>query len=353
MPTPKERPSSAPTSAPASAPTRRRGVDEGLVNARLRELFPGADKAARQAAEPKEPEASSSFKMLAHDLIQVRPQVRRTFPQAELDELSASIREIRAQGGGIEGSGVLQALLVAPKGEGYRLIAGERRFRATQAAEVTQLPCIVVPSAPEGMVRLLQLTENAQRTPPPILEEAAAIQEAMREQELSIRNMARALGKEKGYVEGRLNLLKFPPDVQEMVSARADTLRHARHIGAVEDEGLRAALIRAVAEDGISEREVQRRIAAASISPDEEPAAEAALSARAASAASEEALKLRGESTPQDMVSTSLRPLASLVAKFTRQLIQVPLTGEMKQAVASELSLLEQEIAALKRQLEK
>jgi ParB family chromosome partitioning protein len=321
-------------------------VDESLVNARLSALFPGASQPAATERKDQEP---GSFRMLAHESIQVRPQVRRTFPQPELDELAASIREIRAQGGGIEGTGVLQALLVTPEGDSYRLIAGEKRFRATKAAEVPEVPCVVVPPAPEGMVRLLQLTENALRTPPPILEEAAAIQEAMREQKLSIRNMARALGKEKGYVEGRLSLLKFPPDVQEMVSARADTLRHARHIGAVEDQNLRAALIQAVAEDGISEREVQRRIAAKSSTPS---AADDSVSARADTEPSEHAARTEGHAKPQDFIGGSLRPMASLLAKFNRQLAQVPLTGEVKQAIAAELGLLEQEIASLKQRLE-
>lgn len=204
------------------------------------------------------------FRMLSHSQITVRPQVRQTFPQAEMEELRASIRELRAGGGGIEGSGILQALLITPEGDGFRLVAGERRFRASQSEGVELLPCLVVETVSESAIRVLQLTENALRTPPPLLEESRAIQSAMEAENLSLRNMARLLGKDKSYVEARVNLLKYPEDVQEMVSARADTIRHARHLAAIADESLRAELIGAVRDEGIGEREVKRRIQEAS-----------------------------------------------------------------------------------------
>ncbi len=204
---------------------------------------------------------SGGFKMLAHARITVRPQVRRTFPPNEVDELRGSIHELRAQNGGIEGTGVLQALLVCPEGEGYRLIAGEKRFRATQAEGLPEVPCVVVPSPGEGMIRLLQLTENALRTPPPVREEARAIRETMDEQGLSQRDMARMLGKTLGYVSNRMAILKMGEDVQEMIDARGDTLKHAPLIEAIEDQSLRAELIRAVVEEEISVRELERRLA--------------------------------------------------------------------------------------------
>ena len=203
---------------------------------------------------------SGGFKMLSHDRITVRPQVRRTFPKGEMDELRGSIRELRAQNGGIEATGVLQALLVCPDGEGYRLIAGEKRFRATQSEGLSEVPCVVVPAVSEGMVRLLQLTENAQRSAPPVLEEAGAMRETMDEQKLSLRDMARMMGKTLGYITNRLAVLKMAPDVQEMVAQRSDTLKHAPLIEAVQDEAQRAELIRAVVENGLSVKELERRL---------------------------------------------------------------------------------------------
>jgi ParB family chromosome partitioning protein len=224
----------------------------------------GANFDALFGARQSEKIVSGGFKMLAHDRISVRPQVRQTFSLLELEELRASVHELREQGQGIEGSGVLQALLVCPAEGGYRLIAGEKRFRATQEEGLAQIPCVVV-AAPkaEGTVRLLQLTENALRSAPPVLEEARAIKETMDEQNLSLRDMARLLGKTLGYVSNRTALLKMGGDVQAMVSARGDTLRVAAHIEKVADAALRSELIRAVVDEGIGEREVLRRVEAA------------------------------------------------------------------------------------------
>ena len=204
---------------------------------------------------------SGGFKMIPHERIAVYPQVRQTFEPAELQELGGSIRELRARGQGIEGSGVLQALLVCPDGDGYRLLAGEKRYRATRAENLPTVPCVIV-AAPqaEGTVRLLQLTENLLRSDPPVLEEARAFAETMEAEKLSMRDLARALGKTLGYISNRTALLKMRADVQAMVARRGDTVRVAAHIDKVEDEAARAALIQAVGEEGIGEREVLRRI---------------------------------------------------------------------------------------------
>ncbi len=207
---------------------------------------------------------SAGFKMLAHERITVRPQVRRTFPQEEMDELRASIRALRKENGGIEGTGLLQALLVAPENGRYHLIAGEKRFRATQAEGLPEVPCVIVPAVSEGMTRLLQLTENALRSAPPVLEEAQAMRETMEQQQLSQRDLARLLGKNRGYIENRVRLLKMEPELQDMVTRRPDTLKHAQLIAGVEDAPLRRELIRAVVEEEASVKELERRLRPAS-----------------------------------------------------------------------------------------
>ena len=212
---------------------------------------------------------SGGFKMIPHDRIAVLPQVRQTFAPDEVEELRGSIHELKERGQGIEGSGVLQALLVCPSGDGYRLLAGEKRFRATQAEGLAAVPCVIV-TAPgaEGTVRLLQLTENLLRSDPPPLEEARALVETMEADKLSMRDLARALGKTLGYVSNRTALLKMDDDVKAMVTERADTLRVAAHINKVEDVDLRAALIEAVTAEHIGEREVLQRIKDASTDVD-------------------------------------------------------------------------------------
>ena len=250
---------------------------------------------------------SGGFKMIPHGRIRVAPQVRQTFAPDEMEELRGSIRELRARGQGIEGSGVLQALLVCPDGDGYRLLFGEKRFRATKDEGLPAVPCVIV-AAPqaEGTVRLLQLTENLIRSDPPVMEEARALAETMEADSLSMRDLARALGKTLGYVSNRTALLKMSADVQAMVTKRGDTLRVAAHINKVQDAELRAALIEAVVEEGIGEREVLRRIEALAVTGVEttdeqnsEPASEAGESSSNGSAE-------KADKTP---AAPSLRPV--------------------------------------------
>jgi len=253
----------APSALTDTSTRKRKSVDLSLIDAQLDELFAAPEeKPTTDALSARADSAlkTGTFQLLSHDQITVRPQVRQSFPDNEMLEMRESIRNLHEKGQGIEGTGILQALLVSHEADGFRLVAGERRFRASHFEKIEFLPCVVISAISEDSIRLLQLTENALRTPPPILEEAHAIKDAMAAEKLSIRDMARVLGKDKSFVEGRINLLKYPPDVQEMVSARADTLRHARHLAAVKDNATRQNLISAVCDEGIGEREVKRRI---------------------------------------------------------------------------------------------
>jgi ParB/RepB/Spo0J family partition protein len=321
---------------------------------------------------------SGGFKMLAHSRITVRPQVRRTFPKAEIEELQGSIRELRTQQGGIEGTGVLQALLVCPEGNGYRLIAGEKRFRATQAEGLSEVPCIVVPAVSEGMIRLLQLTENALRTPPPVLDEAQAMQETMDEQKLSLRDLARLLGKTLGYVTNRLNLLKMAPDIQEMVSRRGDTLKHAPLIEAAQDKAQRRELIRAVVEEQLSVKELERRL-----NPEKENSSgfQSDITRRshisgvspqgqgeAYSETDNEVFSRENSSTPDhegttshqgggnsanttrpDPIASALQPASSFIAEAERQLKALSLSPDYKTEVRRQIERMEKQLARIRK----
>ena len=213
-----------------------------------------------------EREVAGGLKLVERARIHTAAQPRTSFPLAEIEELAASIRELHAQGRGVAGTGILQPLLVraAPDGQGYVLTAGERRLRASALAGIAQLP-VVISSSAEGeddtsSVLLLQLVENVQREGLPPLEEARGIEALMEGQNLSIREAARLLGKDKGYIQNRLFLLKAGPDIQEMVLRRPDTLRHARLITSVADSAQRSSLIQAVLEEDASIATLERRL---------------------------------------------------------------------------------------------
>lgn len=292
---------------------------------------------------------SGGFKMLAPSLITTRPQVRKTFPKSEMDELCASIREMKAQSLGIEGSGIFQALLVVFDDNGYRLVMGEKRLRCALAEELSEVPCIVVTEMSEGTTRLVQLTENAVRTPPPVLEEAEAICETMAEQNLSLREIAQMLGKDKGYIEERVNLhKKYGDDIKNMVSARADSLRHARHIHKIEDERLREEIIRAVIEDEISVQEVQRRI-----NGDPKDNSTSAQNGASDPSSTRSTTLGAGESNngdkPRDPLTQCLKPASSFAAEAIRLLKTVHLTPDYRRELESELDVLEKQIGKIRK----
>ncbi len=290
---------------------------------------------------------SGGFKMLAPSLITTRPQVRKTFPKSEMDELRASIREMKAQGLGIEGSGIFQALLVVFDDNGYRLVMGEKRLRCALAEQLNEVPCIVVTEMSEGTTRLVQLTENAVRTPPPVLEEAEAICETMAEQNISLREIAQMLGKDKGYIEERVNLhKKYGDDIKNMVSARADSLRHARHIHKIEDKRLREEIIRAVIEDEISVQEVQRRMSG---DPQNGEQSNGTTSTRSTTLGAGES---NNGDKPHDPLTQCLKPASSFAAEAARLLKSAHLTHDYRQEIAAELGVLKKQISKIEKLIE-
>jgi ParB/RepB/Spo0J family partition protein len=212
------------------------------------------------------------LKMIKREQIIVREQVRKNAQEANIDDLRENITEFHKRGLGIEGSGILQALIVRPatpeetreafgeEREGFFiLIFGERRFHASDRL-LDELPCIVVASS-KGADLVMQIVENNQREDVSPLDEARAMQMVREQQGISIRDLAALIGKGgKGYVENRLGLLSAGKDVQQMVSARTDTLIHARYIDKVQDAKLRRELIKE-AQSGGSAAQLRQRIA--------------------------------------------------------------------------------------------
>jgi ParB family chromosome partitioning protein len=301
----------------------------------------------------------SGFKLIPHDKIERGSQPRQSFPQEEIDELANSISALRERGEGIEGTGILQPLLVTEKGSGYRLVAGERRYRASAQAGVKQLPAVIV-SADEKGVLLAQIVENLQRRDLPALEEARGLDLLMKEQKLSLREAAHAVGKGKGYVENRINLLKMGADVQEMVSVRTDSLLHARDIDAIGDLKLRAELIRAVLEDSLSRSDLRRRIEDLSTrgtrnggsskvaAGEKTPEGRGELSVQTDNGTAESS-----NGPPADPLESALRPAVAFTREFGRQIKSREVTAEYCQVVADQLQRLRREIDGIERNMKK
>jgi ParB family chromosome partitioning protein len=145
---------------------------------------------------------------------------RRTFPNAELDELAASLRER-----GIIQPIVVRSLRGAP--DGYEIIAGERRWRAAQRAGLHEVPVVVI-EATDAEALQLAIIENVQRADLNPLEEAEGYRALMDEFGNSQEEIAKIVGKSRSYVANTLRLLKLPDPVKTYIHDGKLTAGHAR-----------------------------------------------------------------------------------------------------------------------------
>ncbi|MDR0898474.1 MAG: ParB/RepB/Spo0J family partition protein [Oscillospiraceae bacterium] len=181
-------------------------------------------------------------------------QPRRRFDQAALKELADSIRQV----------GVLQPILVAETGGRYRIIAGERRWRAARMAELDTIPAIV--RAMDQVARMeAALIENLQRENLNPIEEAAAVRALMEECGLTQEAAAERLGRSRPALANLLRLLTLPEKVVQLVRDGRLTAGHARALAALTDEHRCEALAQRAVEEGWSVRQIEQ--AAQEIAP--------------------------------------------------------------------------------------
>jgi ParB family transcriptional regulator, chromosome partitioning protein len=158
----------------------------------------------------------------------------------------------------------------------FQLVYGERRLRAAQVAGIKVVPCDVAEYSDQQM-REIGLTENLQRSDLEPLEEARAFRVAIDGGGYSIRTLAAQLGKSKGYVQGRLDLLRTPDDVQNMVNEHPETFTAGLLIGQLATAEQRQPLIESVLNgdlDKESVRDIVRSIAATTAVPRRSPTAQ-------------------------------------------------------------------------------
>jgi len=200
---------------------------------------------------PDSPTRSVGVRIVPLDHIEPNPeQPRLAFNQETLDELAASIRE----------HGVLQPILVRPIGPNrYQLIAGERRWRASQQAGLDSIPALIEEIDDDTALEI-SIIENLQREDISPLDEAAMYDRMVREHGYSIRKLADKLGKDKGYLENRLRLADAPTEIRELVSLRKDTLSHAYELMKVEDPRKRRRLAEQVARGELTLVKLRDRI---------------------------------------------------------------------------------------------
>ncbi|MGI9658247.1 MAG: ParB/RepB/Spo0J family partition protein [Gaiellaceae bacterium] len=176
-----------------------------------------------------------------------RFQPRRRFNEEALAELTESIRL----------QGVVQPVLVRPVGGGYELIAGERRWRAAQAAGLATVPA-VIREGDDTSALLLAMLENVAREDLSPIEEARGYAALLEEFDLGLGEIASKVGRSKPTVSNRIRMLELPDDVIELVETGKLSECHARAVLAVPDHEERRRLARRIVRDGLSVRAAEQ-----------------------------------------------------------------------------------------------
>jgi ParB family chromosome partitioning protein len=222
---------------------KKRGLGRGL-DALLGGMQSDADSRTQKTAE------ADSLRRLPVDLIQRgRYQPRREFDPETLRELAESIAA----------QGVIQPVVVRPVENGrYELIAGERRWRASQQAGLDEIP-VVIKEVTEEAAMAMGLIENIQREDLNPLEEASALNRLLNEFGLTHQEVAKAVGKSRTTVTNLLRLLELNEDVKELLESRRLEMGHARTLLGLKGE-MQSKAAAQVVRQGLSVRETERLV---------------------------------------------------------------------------------------------
>ena len=196
-------------------------------------------------------------------------QPRRTFDEAPLEELTRSI----------QAKGIIQPILVRPSGTGYRIIAGERRWRAAQRAGLLKVPVVVrdVPGDAAQQHLELALIENIQRENLNPMEESLGYQRLTQEFGMTQEQVAAAVGKDRTTVTNLLRLLRLPEEIRAELSAGTLSVGHTRALLSLPEAKDQRHVAREVISRGLSVRETEAMVKrmAAPAKPAKASAAEA------------------------------------------------------------------------------
>ncbi|HEU4344168.1 MAG TPA: ParB/RepB/Spo0J family partition protein [Candidatus Binatia bacterium] len=218
---------------------QKKGLGRGLSA-----LIPGAAEA--RADTP------SDQRNLRLDVDRITPspfQPRRIFDDAKIEELAASIRN----------QGIVQPLVVRPKGDQFELIAGERRWRAAMRAGLKEVP-VVIREASDHEALQLALVENLQREDLNPIEEASGYRRLQDEFHWSQEEMAEKIGKSRPAVANALRLLSLPAEVQQEVAAGNLAAGQARALLGLQTQPLILSACREVIAKGLSTRETEKLV---------------------------------------------------------------------------------------------
>lgn len=188
------------------------------------------------------------------DIDQIKPnayQPREEFDEDGIDELASSIRA----------KGIIQPLIGRKIGNGYEIIAGERRWRAAQKAGVRRIP-IILKDASDSEVLELALIENLQREDLNPIEEAIAYEQLIGEFGLTHDEISKRIGKDRSTITNQIRLLKLPEQVKQAIRNREISAGHARAILSIESQGKALEIFELIKRNKLSVRQTEKLVQA-------------------------------------------------------------------------------------------
>jgi ParB family chromosome partitioning protein len=205
----------------------------------------------RPVAEPPPPPPAAGAGLAVVPIEQISPnpfQPRKTFNEASIEELARSVRE----------HGIVQPLVVTRVGDNkFRIIAGERRFRAAQKAGLHSVPVVVKETMTDSDVLQVALIENIQREDLNPIEEAYAYHQLHEEFGLTQEEISKRVGKERSTVANCLRLLRLPDGVKKLLASGQLSMGHARAILAVDSPKKQEQLAERVVRRNLNVRQTE------------------------------------------------------------------------------------------------
>jgi ParB family chromosome partitioning protein len=196
------------------------------------------------------PEKEKATGILELDINAIVPneyQPRRSFKDDSLHELASSIKE----------KGIIQPVIVRKVTDNsYRLITGERRWRAARLAGLTKLPAIIKDAAPAESLELA-LIENIQREDLNPLETAEAFQRLINEFNLTHDELSRRVGKDRATITNYLRILKLPSEIKSWIAKGSLSIGHAKALLQIENARIQVEVARKIIQKGLSVRETE------------------------------------------------------------------------------------------------
>lgn len=209
---------------------------------------PTAPRVEAPRAAPA-PQVMSEGKIWQMSIEKLKPgafQPRKSFEKEKLQELSQSIKA----------NGILQPIVVRKVGEGFEIVAGERRWRASQMAGLHEVP-VIIKNFSDRETLELSIIENIQREDLNPIEEAEGYQRLQAEFTLSHQQIAEKVGKDRATVSNALRLLQLPKEIREMVVNSTISNGHAKVLLSVEDPKRQLELAKIIRDEHISVRKLE------------------------------------------------------------------------------------------------